>query len=233
MSSFYNWRILQGGELPLNPDGSDNPQAEHRCTVALVWPSDEPPTSDNTVMVDPCFTAAGYDDALGVLNNLDITLRDVGRYLVTHLHGDHMLHLPSGLTGTRLRALRPPVDTGLALEHCPGHHEMLLALAFKDADEHSVWVAGDAILNEDWLRAWAYYWPNGYAMSDIVDTWRSVAKIMASADVVIPGHGPAFPVTADLLQHLIDTFPSARYGGQCPDVGERLRVRLKLMTNGQ
>ena len=229
MSNLYTWRILQSGELPLNPDGSENPLAEHRCTVALVWPHGADPTPDNTVMVDPCFTAAGYDHALGVLDDLDITLRDVGRYLITHLHGDHMLHLPSGLTGTRLRALRPPVDKGLSLEHCPGHHEMLLALAFKDQDGRAVWIAGDAILNEDWLRAWAYYWPNGYGMCEIVDTWRSVAKILAEADVVIPGHGPAFAVTPELLQHLSETFPSARYSGQCPDVGERLRVRLKLM----
>lgn len=227
MSSLYNWRILQHGELPLHPDGSESPQAEHRCTVSLIWPDEQAPTIDNTVMVDPCFTTAGYDHALGVLDALNISLRDVGRYLITHLHGDHMLHLPSGLTGTRLRALRPPVDTGLALELCPGHHDMLLALAFTDADQRAVWAVGDAILNEEWLRAWCYYWPNRYGMCDIVETWRSVAKVLSAADTVIPGHGPAFEVTPELVQHLIEAFPSARHSGQCPDVAERLRVRLQ------
>ncbi len=228
MSETYNWRILQHGDLPLLPDGTINIAAEHRCSVVLVWPGDRDPSAENTILVDPCFTEAGYDQALGVLAPLNITFRDIGRYLITHLHGDHMLHLPHGVAGVRLRALRPPVNEGLTLVPLPGHHEMQLGLAFADVDGRAVWVVGDAILGENWLRAWQFYWPNGYGMAEIVETWRSVARIVTQAEVVIPGHGPAFDVTPDLIRHLINTFPEAPYADHCPDVLESLCARLNL-----
>jgi glyoxylase-like metal-dependent hydrolase (beta-lactamase superfamily II) len=56
--------------------------------------------------------------------------------------------------------------------------------------------------------------------------WRSVARILARAQIVIPGHGPAFEVTPQLLRDLIAAFPAARHARQCPDVLEALRVRL-------
>ena len=33
--------------------------------------------------------------------------------------------------------------------------------------------------------AWQYYWPNVYEVPEIVETWRSLAKILATADTVI------------------------------------------------
>lgn len=72
-------------------------------------------------------------------------------------------------------------------------------------------------------------WPNGYLRDEIVETWRSMAKILETAQVVIPGHGPPIHVDADLLQTLIDGFPRAPHSDHCPDVVEILKQRLQVM----
>jgi glyoxylase-like metal-dependent hydrolase (beta-lactamase superfamily II) len=225
----FNWRILQSGSLPLRPDGSLDQQAEHRCAATLLWPEDESPTPDNTVLVDPCFTAAGYDEAAAQLAALGAEFRDIGRIFVTHLHADHMLHLPSNARAGRLATLRldDGHEFGLAAVDCPGHHPMLLALTFAAPDERQVWIVGDAVLDEAWLRAWKVYWPNQYSPPEVMQTWRSVGQIVARADVIVPGHGPAFGVTPDLVRDLLETFPNAPYADQCPQVIPLLRQRLE------
>lgn len=229
----FNWMVLQGGQLPLRPDRRIDPEAEHCCTSVLVWPAGEEPVPDNTVIADPCFTSAGYDHALVELKTLGLTLNDIGRVFVTHLHYDHMLHLPHGLPVPRLRALRAG-DTlqwpGLALVPCPGHDPLLLALTITAPDGRALWIVGDAVLDEEWLRTWGYYWPNGYSPADVLETWRSVAKIVAGADVIVPGHGPAIAVTAPLVRDLLDSFVSAPYADQCQDVAETLRTRLANLS---
>ena len=77
--------------------------------------------------------------------------------------------------------------------------------------------------------AWQYYWPNVYDVSEIVDTWRSLAKIIETADTVIPGHGPPIEISTDLLQELIDNFPRAEYGSSCPEVTRILSQRLEQL----
>jgi glyoxylase-like metal-dependent hydrolase (beta-lactamase superfamily II) len=232
-NSGFNWLILQSGQLPLRPDRRIDTQAEHRCTVALVWPDDAAPTPDNTVLVDPCFTQAGYDHAVAQLATIGATFNDIGRMFVTHLHHDHVLHMPRGVLPPPLRTLRPTdllARPGLGMEHCPGHDALLIALTAGASDGRAVWMVGDAILDEEWLRAWGYYWPNGYAATEIVDTWRSVARIIAGANVIVPGHGPAISVTAELVGHLIQTFADAPYAHQCPDVAESLRRRHAALS---
>lgn len=229
----YNWMVLQSGQLPLRPDRRIDPVAEHRCTSVLVWPAGADPTPDNTVIADPCFTSVGYDHALVQLKTLGLTFSDIGRTFITHLHGDHMLHLPRGIPVPQLRALRAS-DTvqwpGLALVHCPGHDPLLLALAITAPDGQSLWIVGDAVLDEEWLRTWGYYWPNRYSPPDVVDTWRSVAKIVAGADIILPGHGPAIEVTARLVRDLLDSFVGAPYAAQCQDVAESLHTRLANLS---
>jgi glyoxylase-like metal-dependent hydrolase (beta-lactamase superfamily II) len=225
-----NWLILQRGELPLRPGGGVRYNVEHRCTSVLVWPEHALPVPSNTVMVDPCFTDAGYNHAVTQLEQIGASFEDIGYVFVTHLHHDHMLHLPYDVAAPRFRPFRPDNNEtlpGLTIEHCPGHDPMLLALAFRAPDDRRVWLAADAVLDDEWLRAWDYYWLNGYSPDAVIETWRSVAKIVAGADVIVPGHGGPIDVTADLVRGLIAAFPTqAHHADACPDVLDVLRARL-------
>lgn len=226
--SRFNWLVLQDGQLPLRPTRQIDFRAEHRCTSVLIWPDDTLPTRSNSIIVDPCFTAAGFANAQAELGAISASFADVGCMFISHPHGDHMFSAPPGAPIARWRMFHADHDThfeALSVEYCPGHHPLLRALAFTGPDGRRVWVVGDAILDEVWLREWGYYWPNGYAAVDVIETWRSVAKILASADVVVPGHGPALDVTAPLLDALIDAFPRAPFAVECPDVAEKLRRR--------
>lgn len=236
MPSQFSWTILQSGQLPLQPDGSVRRGLEHRCTTTLVWPVGAPPQADNTLMIDPCFTPAGFAQAGQVLGQLNVSIEDIGAVFVTHLHTDHMLRLPDGVPAPRFRPFRPvargPIFAGIEAEASPGHHPAQEALHFEDTEGKRVWVAGDAVLSATWLKEWAYFWPNGYAPLQIVETWRSVARIVSRADVIVPGHDAPLPVTAELVQHLLETFPQADYATRCPDVTEALGARLEQLQSG-
>ncbi len=202
---------------------------EHRCTSVLVWPAGESPSAENTLLTDPCFTPGGAQQAIGQLEPLGFSLTKVEQVYITHLHGDHFPNLPQ-----RLRRLNsapfPGSFSGFSLEPCPGHARDQRALVFQ-ADKESVgqvWIVGDGILDEEWLRAWGYFWPNRYTPPEITQTWRSVAHILAHAGLIIPGHGDPIAVTAPLLAELLAAFPQAEHAGQCPDVAETLRHRLAL-----
>jgi glyoxylase-like metal-dependent hydrolase (beta-lactamase superfamily II) len=105
----------------------------------------------------------------------------------------------------------------------------LQAVRCETADGEA-WIVGDAILDRSWLSNWMFYWPNGYEGAEVVETWRSVSKILDAASVVIPGHGPPIFVDADLLRGLLDRFPRAFQSQQCPEVAAVLRRRLQQMS---
>jgi glyoxylase-like metal-dependent hydrolase (beta-lactamase superfamily II) len=222
----YQFRILQTGSLPLRPDGRRQP-GPHRCTSALVWPADEPPSPDNAVLTDPCFDRRGYAEACGVLGELGVSLAALRYVFLTHSHFDHLMSLPAD-------APRPAVDwaadvarglPGFEAVPCPGHSDDSTALAFRDGSGRSVWVVGDAVLDREWLLAWRYYWPNGYSPEEVVQTWRSVADVL-QADLIVPGHGEPIEVTPGLCEELAGSFDRAEHARRCGDVLERIRRRF-------
>jgi glyoxylase-like metal-dependent hydrolase (beta-lactamase superfamily II) len=223
----YQHRVLQTGSLPLRP-GARLQRVPHACTATLIWPDDAVPTPENSVVTDPCFTGEGFVEASAVLRELGVGFDVLGSYFETHQHGDHMLSFPSLDTPYPERRFQPGSDgplAGVSAVHCPGHSPDLHALVFRSGNDE-VWIASDAIIDEEWLRAWRYYWPNGYSDEEIVETWRSVGRILARAHVVVPGHGPPLRVTARLLEELAKSFEQALFTELCPEVGEQIRRRL-------
>ena len=225
----YEFRILQAGTLPLQPDGSVAVGTEHRCTSVLIWPANERPSRSNTICVDPCFTDEGFrQTAAPVLCQLGLSVSDLSYCFVTHEHRDHWPKFPT----EQPDSLRPlPISPtgagfpGLSTVPCPGHSPRLRALRLRSPENHDVWIVGDAVLNLEWLQAWGYYWPNFYDVAAIVKTWRSVATIL-EADIIMPGHGEPILVTADLMRQLLTSFGDAEFSSVCPEVSKRLEQRL-------
>lgn len=231
------WSILQEGNLPLRPDRRAIPGA-HICTVVLIWPEGRPPARDNALVIDPCFNVRGWEAAVGRLADLGAAPTDIGFYFECHPHGDHRLLIPgqdplaSGRCSDELtwERLDDPASHLPAIEivSCPGHHARMRCLRFSD-QEGEVWIASDAVLDREWLVAWEYYWPNQYSMPDVIETWKSVARIVAAADVIVPGHGAPIRVDAELLHELVERFPLAEYAAECPDVLATLRSCLRQL----
>ncbi len=232
----YNYAVLQTGTLPLTPYGTTDSSVEHRCTSILVWPDGQQARTENTVVTDPCFTEGGFREAASELEGLGLEFHYIGYVFVTHPHLDHALQVPPDVTTPAVREFPPQPEgpfSGIRRVRCPGHMPELGALVFRSPDNASVWIASDAVLNLEWLRAWGYYWPNGYSKSEIVQTWRSVANILSEADVVVPGHGPPISVTASLLAELVAGFPAAEHADACPDVRECLNERVRQLQTGE
>lgn len=228
----FHWQIVQEGSLPLRPDSRLFRTLEHRPTSTLLWPENELPTPDNTVLTDPHFTDASFGPTRQLLLQHNLTPTQIAWLFVTHEHGDHLPRFPeSPAPAYRLMDWHPdPPVPGLRMVPCPGHAADLYALVFTSVSDEHVWIVGDAILDEPWLRAWRYYWPNGYLPGEIIQTWRSVAAIFAEADVIVPGHGPPIRVTKDLVDCLIADFPRAEHASECPDVADQLQRRAACLA---
>lgn len=158
-----------------------------------------------------------------------MTLDDLGYLFLTHLHGDHR---PNVFCKKRFKRFRAGITAALQdveILDCPGHSPKSKALLFRSVLDTLVCIAGDTILDAHWLKAWKYYWPNCYLPEDIVETWESVANILAAADTIVPGHGGEIHVTASLLENLLSDFPIADYAEECPQVPHILRKRLKQL----
>ena len=227
-TALYEWRIIQDGELPLQADGDIVRENLHLCTTTLIWPANAPPSRTNTLLVDPCLVRDYFTATLARLTEVGASLSRIGYTFSTHDHWDHLPHLPAGEAPPVWQTFTPGCSAALAgvrLVPLPGHDPDLRAAAF-NSPQGQVWVVGDAILGREWLEGWRYYWPNMYVAEEIVETWQSVARILADADIIIPGHGPAITVTPDLLQRLLARFPGAEHAAACPEVAEALKQRL-------
>ncbi len=227
----YQYRMLQTGTLPLSPGGAIDLSKEHRCTSVAIWPAAEPPLPAQTIFTDPNFTLAGKKEAQKHAAHIGLALDTMRVIFVTHRHRDH---LPPDLKRETMHVFQKHVPAefpGIAVEPCPGHAPDLHALIFRTTQHKTVWVVGDAVLNQEWLLAWGYFWPNRYTPAEIAETWRSVAKILANADIVIPGHGDEILITLDLLSNVLTGFLAAPYAVMAPDVAPMLRQRVQELKN--
>ncbi len=236
----YDYAVIQSGSMPLDPSGRQRPALAHRCASTLVWTHREdvpifgqnPRSHDICILTDPCLVGDGVEQLTSLLGELAKSLSHINFVFETHQHGDHQLNV--AVLADRLREWPyqryAPPPPGIRIVPTPGHSVDSSSLVFTAPNGEHVWIAGDAILSEVWLRQWAYYRPNGYDKSEIIDTWRSVALILAEADVVVPGHGLLIPITIHLLRDLSATFlRRAKYAGSCPDVGISIRERITQM----
>jgi len=222
----FNWIVLQKGELPLEPNGMRLPiEGEHRCSSVLIWPENERPSAENTILTDPCFTDFEFLHAVQLLDSFGISFNDIGYIFVTHEHRDHRLRIPSKESHfkfNRFEFCLSELLTDISTMFCPGHDPHLQVLSFPSITNDDVWIVGDAILDRRWLKAWRYYWPNNYSPAEITETWRSVAKILSYADIIVPGHGLPFRVTASLIKALLLQFPEAECSGECKEEIEHI-----------
>jgi glyoxylase-like metal-dependent hydrolase (beta-lactamase superfamily II) len=223
MSRRYHYILMQSGSLPLEPDGIYTSSVEHRCTSILLWPEEQPPSQDNTILTDPCFTSGGYHLAVEQLERLNLSFTDIGHIFETHPHRDHRLNLGHFLGQIhyhRLQIGKHEHFAGITVMPYPGHAPLQRGLIFRSTSHQKVCVAGDAVLDEKWLRSWKYYWPNFYQEAEIIETWESVAHILSFADVIIPGHGMPIQVTPALLHEVLNNFPAAAHANACQQLVE-------------
>jgi len=226
----FEFEVLQDGSLPLMAGGRRRPAVEHACASVLILPSGSKPDKENSLIVDPCFTARGFVQAQERLARLGVTFDDIGACFITHPHFDHFVSLPDSVAPS-WRMFSTPASgalAGIALESCPGHHPLLRA-ARCPTQRGELWAAGDAVIDRDYLVHWAYYWPNGYTPAQVVITWLTVAVIVSRADVILPGHGAPIDVNTELVEEMLDAWPEAPHAELCAEVGQSLRARRKQL----
>ncbi|HVW66307.1 MAG TPA: MBL fold metallo-hydrolase [Candidatus Peribacteraceae bacterium] len=148
--------------------------------------------------------ARGYfSDVVHALEDRQLTVADIDTLILTHFHLDHAFNVAE-FRGSRVigwmhewkdkETRRLPVVEGfevipgVTLLQTPGHAEEHLSVLVEQ-DGKKIVIAGDAI-NEGYMRT-------GEISAFFYDErlYRNSAdRLLALADEIIPGHGPAFKV---------------------------------------
>ncbi|NWU51465.1 MBLC1 protein, partial [Dromas ardeola] len=192
----YTLRVLQEGYSRPHPDGTL--RADGTVTLVAGGPV--------TALVD---TGGpwGQRRLLGHLAELGVSPRDVTHVVCTHGHSDHVgnvnlfpeatlvmgydvcrgagCYVPNGLA----KGWPYVLDAGrLEVVATPGHTLAHVSLVVKGTSLGTVVVAGDLFEAEEDEEQWR-------ALSEDPEKQeRSRRRVVAMADVIVPGHGPPFRV---------------------------------------
>lgn len=206
------WTVLTIGHLSRNRFWGEDEAIARRsplCTSTLVG------IGDAVILVDPPLPP---DEMPGLLDRrTGLSVADVTHVFLTHFHGDHRFGLEAfpGVPwllpdaewvfwDTRLapdageRALLKRVTPitaeasehwpGVTTLHLPGHTPGLAGLAFRDRDGFRVVIASDAAMTRDFFDARAGY----FNSHDFDAVARSIDRLRAEADIIVPGHDNFF-----------------------------------------
>lgn len=136
---------------------------------------------------------------LGALRDRGISPDDIEAVVMTHLHHDHDSNLDLFPNATRYAHVQEgpggafhEVDEdfelweGVRVIHTPGHTRGSMSVLVKADKVYGL--VGDAIPTEDNVRKWV---PPGVHY-DREAALKSMERLVRSADVIVPGHGPSF-----------------------------------------
>lgn len=138
---------------------------------------------------------------ISALERNHLSTSDIDVVVSTHLHGDHTANNDLFTDARKLARAEeiPPREyeavledeelcDGVTLVHVPGHTRGSMAV-FVEGERRYV-IAGDALPTRDNYLKWV---PPGLNY-DPETALRSMKRIIDFAEVVVPGHGPAFEV---------------------------------------
>ena len=200
------WTTLTAGHISINKFWGETERVRPpQCTCTLVK------TASGLLLVDP---SVHVPEVAGLLHDkAGIQPEDVSAVFLTHCHGDHWYGLEAFPSAQwlmaepeleywrgratpeerrvveRMEVAGPEVAPGVQTLHTPGHTPGITSLVFAWRGRR-VAIAGDAAMTEEHFRA-----REGHSNStSLGQAAESIDLLARSADVVIPGHGPAFVV---------------------------------------
>jgi glyoxylase-like metal-dependent hydrolase (beta-lactamase superfamily II) len=203
------WMTLTSGHISINKFWGETERVRAaQCTCSLVK------TAAGLLLVDPSVRAPEMPALLH--EKAGLRPEDVSIVFLTHSHGDHWYGLEAfpqarwlmaaqeldlwraRATAVELRVIErieaieaagAEVVPGVRTLLTPGHTPGTTSLVFRWRGRR-VAIAGDGVMTAGHFRA-----REGHSNStDLAQAAASIDLLQASADVVIPGHGPAFVV---------------------------------------
>jgi glyoxylase-like metal-dependent hydrolase (beta-lactamase superfamily II) len=203
-SKVKRWDVITIGNLSRNRYWGESDAKGVRaaiCTCTLI-------TGEGfRILVDPSL-AEGADMARELDRRTGIRPRDITAVFVTHQHGDHLAgvaHFPdskwlaapavaeiinkSGKLPRLVKGAGDRLLDSIDVIPTPGHTDTHHSLRF-DCDGLSIVVAGDSVATRDFFRERRGY----FNAVDFELSARTMNKLAAMADIIVPGHDNYFLV---------------------------------------